>query len=163
MDPINLSLDCPPQTKPEGIFRTIVRSGSRYLEVQDRGDASLYRALYCWSDLSPCASPDLVQANWFSCTYPAARFTSQFFAARIIGTARHHILNDEYVVRDMGGEVKERRKIETLEELIELVDSVFGLAIPEVRWGLSGGLSSTITNNLPLVASLLAPSTRRSS
>ena len=39
--------------------------------------------------------------NWFSCTYPAARFTTSFFACRILGDERHHILNHDYVVRPL--------------------------------------------------------------
>ena len=37
--------------------------------------------------------------NWFSCTYPTARFTTSFFACRILGDERHHVLNQDYVVR----------------------------------------------------------------
>lgn len=101
MDPIDLSPSCPPQQKPEGVFRTVSKSNYRYLEVQDRTDPSQYRALYCWNDVTPAEQPDLEQSNWFSFTYPQARFTSQFFAARIAKNEneRHHILNDEYVVR----------------------------------------------------------------
>ena len=101
MDPIDLSPSCPPQAKPEGVFRTVSKSNYRYLEVQDRSDPSQYRALYCWNDVTPAEQPDLEQSNWFSFTYPQARFTSQFFAARIAKNEneRHHILNDEYVVR----------------------------------------------------------------
>jgi hypothetical protein len=36
--------------------------------------------------------------NWFSCTYPTARFTTSFFACRILGEERHHVLNHDYVV-----------------------------------------------------------------
>ncbi|GMH46243.1 hypothetical protein TrRE_jg11396, partial [Triparma retinervis] len=107
MDPIDLDPSSPPQPKPEGVFRTRLQSKYRYLEVQDRGDPTVYRALYCWAEETPCEEQDLEQSNWFSCTYPGARFTGQFFAARIAKDRdeRHHILNDEYVVREMGGEV----------------------------------------------------------
>ena len=37
--------------------------------------------------------------NWYSCTYPSARFTTSFFVCRILGEERHHILNADYVVR----------------------------------------------------------------
>ena len=37
--------------------------------------------------------------NWYSCTYPSARFTTSFFVCRILGDERHHILNADYVVR----------------------------------------------------------------
>lgn len=32
-----------------------------------------------------CLPIDLELANWWSCTYPKARFTSQFFVARVVG------------------------------------------------------------------------------
>ena len=51
--------------------------------------------------LSTLAAAPLLQEchNWFSCTFPTARFTTSFFACRIVGDERHHILNREYVVR----------------------------------------------------------------
>mmetsp|Transcript_21909 Transcript_21909/g.45635 ORF Transcript_21909/g.45635 Transcript_21909/m.45635 type:complete len:279 (-) Transcript_21909:31-867(-) len=130
MDPIDMTCEGD-QVKPEGTFRLLREGHYTYLQVQDRDSPTSYRSLYCFHASTPCNHQDLLQSNWFSCTFPSARFTSQFFCARIVGADRHHVLNGEYVVRGMGGDVKERRKIEDLEELKGLVTGVFGLSLPK--------------------------------
>ena len=50
---------------------------------------------------------------------------------RIIGDERHHILNDEYVVRSGHGVDKSLTtvKVESKEQLLGLLDSVFGIKL----------------------------------
>ena len=134
MAPVDLSTP-EPQRLPEGTFHIANRDGYSFLECQDRNDASSWLPLYCWHSV-PALVPDLEQSNWFSCTYASARFTNQFFSCRIIGSTRHHVLNGEYVVREMGGEVKSREKVSTKERLLDLVTGVFGLSLPEDTDGL---------------------------
>ena len=84
----------------------------------------------------PALTPDLVQSNWYSFTHPTARFTNQFFCCCIIDSERHHILNGEYVIREMGGQVIKKEKIEGKDRLLALVTETFGLTLPEDTAGL---------------------------
>jgi len=93
-----------------------------------------WRPLYEWRDeRAPLIDQEC--SNWFSCTYPKARFTSQFFTCRIVGDERHHILNDEYVVRKGHGvdEQETTERIADKTRLLELVDTVFGVTLTETE------------------------------
>ncbi len=73
---------------------------------------------------------DLLVGNWFSCTFPQARWVTCLYVARIVGPDcdRHHILNDEYVVRKTNG-LAIKRKLESLSVLLDLLSSVFGIVL----------------------------------
>ena len=121
-----------PQALPEGQFRVVpgtlpgLESFSE-LQLLVKGD---WRGLYAWQNVrAPVVDQEC--SNWFSCTYPSARFTSQFFACRIIGDKRHHILNNEYVVRSGHGVDKSLTTVtvESKEQLLGLLDGVFGIKL----------------------------------
>lgn len=82
-----------PQALPEGLFRTL-RDTAGYTTLQWEVKKT-WRDLYMFKE-EACLPIDLELANWWSCTYPKARFTSQFFVARVVGDERHHILNETY-------------------------------------------------------------------
>ncbi|GMH96863.1 hypothetical protein TrST_g13400 [Triparma strigata] len=126
--PINLSISDEPQEKPEGIFKVSQREGYSYLEMQDRNVKTDWRPLYCWSPL-PVQLPDLEMCNYFSCHYPAARFTSQFFVSKLIDNQRCFILNNTFVRRNMEGDKVEEETIKTRQRLLELID-YFGIELP---------------------------------
>ena len=115
-----------PQALPEGTYRVVPgRVGYSTLELLVKGE---WRALYTWRD-EAAAAPDLECANWFSCTYPHARFTTSFFVCRVVGDERHHILNDEYVVRKGHGteSTLDKTAVRDMAHLMSLLDSVFGI------------------------------------
>ena len=115
-----------PQSLPEGHFRVVDgREGYRVLELLVREE---WRALYTWRD-EAAALVDLECANWFSCTHPKARFTTSFFVCRVVADERHHILNDEYVVRKGHGveSTVEKVAVRDLEHLCRLLFNVFGI------------------------------------
>lgn len=115
-----------PQLLPEGQFRVVVgRPGYQSLELLVKHE---WRALYTWRD-EPAALVDQECANWYSCTYPKARFTTSFFVCRVVGEERHHILNGEYVVRQGHGveSTTSRVDVTSLEQLKQLLLSVFGI------------------------------------
>jgi N-hydroxyarylamine O-acetyltransferase len=112
------------QVLPEGHFRLTGDTTGHYtLERQLAGDK--LRALYLFKD-EAASEPDLVAMNWYSCTFPEARFTSSFFASRVVGDTRRHILNGAYVVRQSDG-AAETTPIVDKAHLMQLLDSVFGL------------------------------------
>lgn len=126
IEPIKISTT--PQSTIDGTYKVEEKSGYGYLQVQDTEDIKVWRALYCWP-LDGCEYPDLVASNWFSCTFPAARFMNQFFVARSIDGEKRYILNDEYVRRKIMGPVIGTTKITTGKQLVELLKTDFDLEI----------------------------------
>lgn len=118
------------QSLPEGVFR-VVSSGTgaattKTLALQLKGE---WRDLYEFED-TPARLVDLEQANWWSCTYPNARFVSSFFVSRVIGDDRHHILDAVYSIRRAGG-TSEAMPIVDDAHLRSLLSATFGLDLPE--------------------------------
>lgn len=119
-----------PQSLPEGQFRVVEgRSGYQVLQLLMNG---VWRPLYTWREDEAAAGIDLECANWFSCTYPKARFTTSFFVCRVIGSERHHILDGSYVVRSGHGVESsvQTTKVKDLDHLINLLIEVFGIDFP---------------------------------
>eukprot|EP01036_Dinobryon_divergens_P023351 gene23351-31687_t len=83
--------------------------------------------LYKFSDREAMQC-DLDVANWYSCTHPEARWKGCLFAALIIGSERHHLLNCEYCIRHTDGTAT-RRKLESVEEVLHLLSTVFGISL----------------------------------
>lgn len=137
MEPVNLDIGQEPQELPEGRFRIVPSKHTDFhvLELLVKGE---WRPLYEWRD-EKAPLVDQECSNWFSCTYPVARFTTQLFTCRIIGDERHHILNDKneckYVIRKGHGVDKEitTEKITEKARLLELIDGVFGVKLVETE------------------------------
>ena len=129
MAPVDLSVGQEPQCLPEGQFR-VVPSKHKDFHVLELLVKEEWRPLYEWRDEN-APLVDQECSNWFSCTYPTARFTTQLFTSRIIGDERHHILNDQYVIRKGHGVDKEITKetITNKARLLELIDGVFGVRL----------------------------------
>jgi N-hydroxyarylamine O-acetyltransferase len=133
VEPIDLNVGQDPQYLPEGTFRVVPSKhpGFHVLELFVNNDE--WRPLYEWRDDEQSPIVDLECSNWYSCTYPHARFTTQLFASRIIGYERHHILNDQYVIR-MGHGINKEVKTETITSkarLLELIDTVFEIKLKD--------------------------------
>lgn len=121
-----------PQQLPEGQFHVVPSKHKDFkvLELLVKGE---WRPLYEWR---PESAPwvDQVACNWFSCTFPTARFTTQFFCCRIVGEERHHIMNNEYIIRKGHNGVNQTTTKELITEkarLLELIDQVFGVQLDE--------------------------------
>merc|ERR1712085_107982 len=131
MAPIDLGVGSEPQELPEGLYRVVPskHQGCHVLELQVKNE---WRPLYEWRN-ERAHSVDQICSNWFSCTFPMARFTTQLFACRIIGNERHHILNASYVIR-RGHGVEKEVTTETIVDkgrLLDLIDAVFGVKLVE--------------------------------
>ncbi len=97
-----------PQALPEGQFRVVpgtLPGLETYSELQLLVKG-VWKGVYAWRD-ERAPLVDQQCSNWFSCTFPTARFTTQFFVCRVVDDERHHILNGEYVVRRGHGAEKE--------------------------------------------------------
>ena len=116
-----------PQSLPEGQYRVVDGTHPRYSQLQllIKGE---WKGLYEWRD-ERAATCDMECSNWYSCTYPKARFTTSFFVCRVIADERHHILNDTYFIRKGHGveSAVESKKIADRAELIALLENVFGI------------------------------------
>jgi arylamine N-acetyltransferase len=133
MAPINLGMKEESQELPEGLFHVVSskHEGFYVLELLVKNE---WRPLYEWRDeRAPLVDQEC--SNWFSCTYPKARFTTQFFTCRVIGEERHHILNNKYAIRRGHGVEKQvtEEKINDKSRLLELVDTVFGIKLSETE------------------------------
>lgn len=141
------------QRMADGIYRVIRAppqpgSGSGYRMLQ-------WWLNEAWVDLyafrnEPALLVDLELSNWWSCTHPGARWVNCLFAARVIdrtaraaengadsasaststvATERHHLLNNEYSIRQLDGSVA-RTQVADAEQVLELLARVFGLHFP---------------------------------
>jgi len=132
IEPVSLDVGESLQKLPEGDFRVVLskHKGFHVLELCVKEDT--WRPLYEWRD-EAAPMVDQIASNWFSCTFPDARFTNQLFACRVIGNTRHHILNNEYVIRKGHGVDKETitEKIETKERLLGIIRKVFEIKLEE--------------------------------
>lgn len=131
MEPISLDVGDAPQELPEGQFR-VTPSKHKDFHVLELLMKDEWRPLYEWRD-EKAPLVDQECSNWFSCTYPTARFTTQLFTCRVVEDERHHILNNEYVIRKGHGVEKEVVKeiIRDKARLLKLIDEVFKVKLPE--------------------------------
>jgi N-hydroxyarylamine O-acetyltransferase len=117
---------------PEGTFRVLdgaTATGYSTLQMELRGE---FRDLYMWRSGEVASSADLAQSNFWSYAAPSARFTNEFFAARVVGDARHYIINDVHRIRatlDSGAAVTEE-VVRDAAHLARLLSDVFGIDAP---------------------------------
>lgn len=133
MEPVNLGIGQEPQDLPEGRFR-VVPSKHKDFDALELAVKDEWRPLYEWHDEKEYLV-DQECSNWFSCTHPKARFTSQFFTCRIVGNERHHIRNDTYVIRKGHGmdAVVTNEKVTDKDRLLELIGTVFGVKLVQTE------------------------------
>ena len=96
MEPVKLDTT-EVQVLPEGQFRVASGTHPGYcvLQLLIKGK---WCPLYEWRD-EKAALVDQECYNWYSCTYPKARFTTSFFMCRIIGNERHELSSSKNIVR----------------------------------------------------------------
>lgn len=133
MEPIRLDVGQETQDMPEGRYR-VAPSKHKDFYVLELLIKNEWKPLYEWRD-ERAPVVDMECGNWYSCTYPTSRFTTQFFACRIVGEERHHILNDQYVIRKGHGVDKQvtTEQIKDKERLLSLIDTVFGVELKETE------------------------------
>ena len=124
-----IAMGAPAQVLPEGRFRTVVNGTCAGYETLQWERSGVWRDLYMWRTDEEACAPDLAMSNHWSCTSPSARFTTSFFLARVVGEARHHILDGRYVVRGglAGDAATEEVRIRDEAHLEQLLREVFGV------------------------------------
>ncbi len=129
MYPLRLDVSEPQPTPDGGVYRVVPPApgglGFWMLQWQVKGE---WRDLYKFRD-EPASDIDQELSNWWSCSHPTARFCTSFFAARVVGPDRHHILNGEYVIRHADG-TADTTAVADGAHLLSLLSSVFGLNLP---------------------------------
>ena len=168
--PISLSNAHEPQMLPEGKFRIVPTSshgGGAYtaLQMYNRKE---WKSLYIFRNEETAVRPDLECGNWLSCTHPGARFTNQFFCAIVVNSVkRHHILNDDYVIRTLYPEDEDKpstavtTKIKDVHHLVRILREVFHLDFcegEEEKNESESGSRKTCSTSFELLGKYLTPS-----
>lgn len=103
--------------------------------VADEGDQKVLQAERSggWFDyyaFLPEERPaiDFEVSNWFTCTHPRSRFVTTLTVQLSTGEARYILRNRNFIM-DRGGS-EETAKIQSPEELLELLGNRFGLTFP---------------------------------
>ena len=115
-----------PQITADGTYRIALNASTSYYMLQWQHGGT-------WSDLytfknKAAYQADIDLSNWWSCTHPTARWCTCLFAARVVGSERHHLLNSEYCVRRLNGEVT-RKKLASVAEVVRILETVFVLRL----------------------------------
>jgi N-hydroxyarylamine O-acetyltransferase len=97
-----------------------------------------------WSDvyeftLEEMPLVDREVANWFTSAHPRSHFKDRLMVARAApGGRRFTLLDDELTVRQRDGRA-EKRRVQTQEQLLDVLAGSFDLHFPVgTRFGLSG-------------------------
>lgn len=114
------------QPTPHEPFRLLEHDGEYTMQAQVGGE---WRALYAF-DLQPQRLPDYELTCWYLCHHPASRFVNHLLAARTDGERRYGLLDNTLNLHHRG-RPSERRRLDTVEALRDVLVSVFGLQLPE--------------------------------
>ncbi len=115
-----------PQTTPHERYRLLQLDGEWRQQIEIGGE---WRTTYRF-DLTPQFGIDDELGNWWTSASPASHFTSSLVAARSPGGRRHALRNFEYAIHVPGGET-ERRLLKGADEVCDILDRDFGIAIPD--------------------------------
>lgn len=129
--PLRLAFQGPQQTT-HGTYAFVHKEDSYYLRSLI---AHEWQTLYGF-DLQPPHWTDLEVGNWYVSTHPQSHFLSTLMVARTEeGGKRHSLLNNRYSLHTVGQKTLVQRLGSAL-EVIELIESVFNLNIPEKKLAL---------------------------
>lgn len=105
-------------------FRLIENAGEYFLQANIHQE---WKMLYRFT-LQEHYLPDYEVANYYLSTHPASHFTTSLIAARVDGNQRLTLRNNEFAIHQNGE--TQRRRIETTEELLSLLESRFLIRPP---------------------------------
>jgi len=91
--------------------------------------AGEWRAMYIF-DLQRQEDIDYAVGNWYVSTHPDASFAKQLMVARTGEGWRRTLNNGSFAIHWVGGE-SQRRQVTSVDELVELLGSEFGIRVPE--------------------------------
>lgn len=115
-----------PQSTPHERFR-LLRTGHEYVvQAEVNGE---WRPLYAF-DEQPQQVADYEMACWYLCHHPQSRFVTHLLAARTEGDCRYGLLDHTLNIHRVG-RASERRVIGSAGELRDVLESVFGVQLPD--------------------------------
>jgi N-hydroxyarylamine O-acetyltransferase len=91
--------------------------------------ADEWKAMYIF-DLQRQEDIDYAVGNWYVSTWPESSFTRQLMVARTGEGWRRTLNNGSFAIHRIGSE-SERRQVADVDELIGLLQSEFGIRVPE--------------------------------
>ena len=115
-----------PQTTPHERFRLLKLNGEWRQQIEIGGE---WRTTYRF-DLTPQLPVDDELGNWFTSASPASHFTYSLTIARSPAGRRHALRNFDYSVHSPG-EPSEKRRLETPEEVCEILERDFVIELPD--------------------------------
>jgi N-hydroxyarylamine O-acetyltransferase len=114
------------QQTPHGGFR-FARAGD-FFDQQTRIDGE-WQTIYRFS-LEEQSRQDYEMANWYICTHPDSEFTVRLMAARLPPGRRLGLLNNQFSIHHADGR-SERRMLQTASEIARVLETEFGIALPD--------------------------------
>ena len=114
------------QATPHEPYRILREDESYTLHAKVAGE---WRAMYVF-DLQRQGDIDYEIGNWYVSTHPQSPFLQRLMVARTGEGVRRTLNNGSYAVHRLGSP-SERREINDVQELIELLRSEFSLQVPE--------------------------------
>lgn len=123
--PLRVTADGP-QATPLEWFNLEAGNGQYTLQAKISG---IWRALYVF-DLQRQEEIDFEIGNWYISTHPASPLASQLIVAQPGDGLRKSLINGAFAVHSLDA-VSERRQIDSADELLELLQSEFGIRVPQ--------------------------------
>nr|ACN58812.1 arylamine N-acetyltransferase [uncultured bacterium BLR9] len=127
------------QETPHGRFR-ILRNGDFFDEQGKIGGE--WTTLYRFT-LEEQIDDDYEVANWFTAAHPRSHFRHRLMVARLPKGRRLGMLNNRFSVHRLDGSV-ERRELGSAEEIAQVLENEFGLALPGPRGEILAALAGLI-------------------
>jgi N-hydroxyarylamine O-acetyltransferase len=127
------------QMTPHGPYR-LARTGD-YFEQQTTVEGE-WKSLYRFS-LEEQTQEDHEMANWYISSHPDSEFTSRLMVARLPPGRRLGLFNNQFTIRHADGTV-ERHELRTPEEIAEVLETEFAIALPAPREELLAALARVI-------------------
>jgi N-hydroxyarylamine O-acetyltransferase len=122
-----LLLDCrTEQLTPHEPYRIEQHVDGYTLRAQVRGE---WQAMYIF-DLQRQEDIDFTVGNWYVSTHPESSFAQRLMVARTGEGWRRTLSNGSYAIHRIGQD-SERRQVADVAELIALLDSEFGIRVPD--------------------------------
>ena len=123
--PLALDID-EEQLTPHGIYRVAQDQGRFTLYADVAGN---WRAMYVF-DLQPQADIDFEVGNWYVSTHRDSTFLGQLVAAIATPGLRRTLHNGSYAIHRIGA-ASERRQLTDADEVINLLQTAFGIRVPQ--------------------------------
>ena len=124
--PVRLETDIE-QPTPHETYR-LIKTDEDLFEMQVNIGAE-WMGLYRF-DLQKQLPVDYEVSNWYTSTHPSSQFVTNLMAARADTGCRHTLLDNSYALR-FPDAPSEKRTLNSVEEMREILENVFLIALPD--------------------------------